>query len=94
MRTDSFLEKEYEWLHQALNQLMDDEKSIIERCYLADDVYDYMLWPELKLSERTYHRKKQKALCRLVSMMQNEQIMTIENAGSIVARFGGKLVKT
>ncbi|WP_143180076.1 ArpU family phage packaging/lysis transcriptional regulator [Domibacillus mangrovi] len=87
MRQEPLLEKEYEWLQQALNQLIGDEKAIIKRRYLTDDVYDYMVWPELKWSERTYQRKKQKALCRLAIMIQSESNI-IESTGGIVAWFG------
>lgn len=50
----------------SVNRLAYKERQIIIKRYMADnDVYDYEVYNELSMSERTYHRYKSKAFYKL-----------------------------
>ncbi len=53
-------------ISSAVNRLAFKERQIIIRRYMTqDDVFDYEVYNELNMSERTYHRHKSKAFYRL-----------------------------
>lgn len=57
----------------AVNRLGYKERAILIRRYMdADDVYDYQVYSELHMSERTYHRHKSKAFYKLAFALKLE----------------------
>ncbi|UOE54928.1 ArpU family phage packaging/lysis transcriptional regulator [Cytobacillus oceanisediminis] len=50
----------------AVNRLAYKERAILIRRYMTeDDIFDYQVYSDLHMSERTYHRHKSKAFYRL-----------------------------
>ncbi|MFE4525427.1 ArpU family phage packaging/lysis transcriptional regulator [Cytobacillus firmus] len=57
----------------AVNRLGYKERSILIRRYMTEtDVYDYQVYSELHMSERTYHRYKSKAFYNLAFALRLE----------------------
>ncbi|MNL84537.1 hypothetical protein D3C87_2125360 [compost metagenome] len=62
-----------EEVEQALSRLDEQEQGIIRERYLKrDKTFDYLLFHELNLSERTYHRMKARAIEKLAYMLRLE----------------------
>jgi ArpU family phage transcriptional regulator len=62
-----------EQVEQAVGCLEPKEEEIIRRRYLKrDSEYDFLLYHELNLSERTYRRIKAKAFAKLAYMLNLE----------------------
>lgn len=58
---------------KAVNRLGYKERSIIISRYMtSDDVYDYQVYNDLHISERTYHRYKSKAFYKLAFVLRIE----------------------
>ncbi len=59
----------------ALSILEKDEQDIIRKRYLQKDKqFDFMLFHELNMSERTYRRVKAKAIAKLAYMLRLEVV--------------------
>lgn len=57
----------------AVNRLGYKERSILIRRYMTEDsIFDYEVYQELNMSERTYHRYKSKAFYRLAFALRLE----------------------
>lgn len=57
----------------AVNRLGYKERAILIRRYMTDDdLYDYQVYNELHMSERTYHRHKSKAFYKLAFALRLE----------------------
>lgn len=57
----------------ALSILEEDEQEIIRKRYLQKDKqFDFLLFHELNMSERTYRRVKAKAIAKLAYMLRLE----------------------
>lgn len=57
----------------AVNRLGYKERAILIRRYMTeDDIYDYQVYSELHMSERTYHRHKSKAFYKLAFALKLE----------------------
>jgi len=53
-------------ISMAVNRLGYKERAILIRRYMTeDDIFDYQVYNELHMSERTYHRYKSKAFYKL-----------------------------
>lgn len=64
-------------VEQALLLLDEHEQEMIRKRYLQrDKVFDYLLFHELNLSERTYRRMKAKAIAKLAYMLRLEVILS------------------
>jgi ArpU family phage transcriptional regulator len=58
-------------VERALTMLSRKEREIIEKRYLADEpLTDYLIWPELGMSERQYYRVKGSAFYKLAYMLR------------------------
>jgi ArpU family phage transcriptional regulator len=57
----------------AVNRLGYKERAILIRRYMTEDsMFDYEVYCELNMSERTYHRYKSKAFYRLAFALKLE----------------------
>lgn len=57
----------------AVNRLGYKERAILIRRYMTEeDLYDYQVYNELHMSERTYHRHKSKAFYKLAFALKLE----------------------
>ena len=62
----------------ALSVLEVDEQEIIRKRYLQKDKqFDFMLFHELNMSERTYRRVKAKAIAKLAYMLRLEVVSSV-----------------
>ncbi|CAN7301707.1 ArpU family phage packaging/lysis transcriptional regulator [Paenibacillus sp. LjRoot56] len=60
-------------VEQAISRLDEQEQGIIRERYLKrDKTFDFLLFHELNLSERTYHRIKARAIEKLAYMLRLE----------------------
>lgn len=60
-------------ISMAVNRLSYKERAILIRRYMTeDDMYDYQVYNDLHMSERTYHRHKSKAFYRLAFALNLE----------------------
>lgn len=60
-------------IYMAVNRLGYKERAILIRRYMTEDsIYDYQVYNELHMSERTYHRYKSKAFYRLAFALKLE----------------------
>lgn len=67
----------------AVNRLGYKERAIIIRRYMTDDdIFDYQVYSELHMSERTYHRNKSKAFYKLAFALRLEVYEEQEVSGA------------
>lgn len=79
--TEARLRQAYDRVNAALRGLSHTERDIITMRYLSDeDVLDYMVSNELNLSERSYYRRKSRALYKLAFAMRLEVYIGDETA--------------
>ena len=79
--TESRLKQAYERVNIAMRGLKRMERDIINMRYLDDeDVLDFNVYNELALSERSYYRRKSRALYKLAFAMSLEVYVTDESA--------------
>ncbi|OLS34203.1 ArpU family transcriptional regulator [Alkalihalophilus pseudofirmus] len=65
--------KHIEKIRRAVNRLSAQERQIIIKRYLTEeDEFDYQIYNEIGLSERSYYRIKQRAFTRLASLLKVE----------------------
>jgi ArpU family phage transcriptional regulator len=67
----------------AVNRLGYKERAIVIRRYMTeDDVYDYEVYNDMNISERTYHRIKSRAFYKLAFALRIEvyEEMAVEGA--------------
>ncbi|QPC47125.1 ArpU family phage packaging/lysis transcriptional regulator [Mangrovibacillus cuniculi] len=70
---DAYIEK----IRRAVNRLNGREREVIIRKYLQEDcIYDYEVYNEMGLSERSYYRIKGETLLRLAFILRVEQYIT------------------
>lgn len=69
------------WVQTSVNRLPHQERSILVKRYMTDlEIYDYIAYNELGMSERTYYRVKPKALLRLGFIMRVEKYIEKEDS--------------
>ncbi|MGM0950038.1 MAG: ArpU family phage packaging/lysis transcriptional regulator [Bacillota bacterium] len=69
IQRDKFLK----WIQRAVNRLSQKERQIIVMLYMQqDDKYDYEVYGDMGLSQRSYYRVKAKALYRLAFALRVE----------------------
>lgn len=69
MQRDKFLKR----IQRAVNRLSQRERQIIVMLYmLPEEMYDYEVYAEMDLSQRSYYRVKAKALYRLAFALREE----------------------
>ncbi|WP_205628687.1 ArpU family phage packaging/lysis transcriptional regulator, partial [Acinetobacter baumannii] len=61
-----------ERVEKAVSRLSKKEREIIEKRYLGDESFDYIVAGEVGLSERTYTRMKARAFYKLAFMLKLE----------------------
>ncbi|MTV47745.1 ArpU family transcriptional regulator [Heliobacillus mobilis] len=68
--TEERLRSLTERVEQAVSRLGRTEREIIEKRYLEDEeTFDYQVWSEIGMSERTYYRAKSRAFYKLAFML-------------------------
>ncbi|MED0990280.1 ArpU family phage packaging/lysis transcriptional regulator [Bacillus nitratireducens] len=69
-------------IEQAVSRLNKNQRDIIVKRYLEDEeVFDYMVYSEIGMSERTYRRHKSRAFYRLAFALRLEIYETEEHYG-------------
>lgn len=69
IQRDKFLKK----IQRAVNRLSQRERQIIVMLYMQpEEMYDYEVYAEMDLSQRSYYRVKAKALYRLAFALREE----------------------
>ncbi|MEG7356758.1 ArpU family phage packaging/lysis transcriptional regulator [Bacillus sp. 0209A] len=69
VQRDKFLKR----IQRAVNRLSQRERQIIVMLYMqSEDMYDYEVYAEMGLSQRSYYRVKAKALYRLAFALREE----------------------
>ncbi|MGG0047096.1 ArpU family phage packaging/lysis transcriptional regulator [Bacillus subtilis] len=69
IQRDKFLKK----IQRAVNRLSQRERQIIVMLYMQpEDMYDYEVYAEMGMSQRSYYRVKAKALYRLAFALREE----------------------
>ncbi|MFC4403303.1 ArpU family phage packaging/lysis transcriptional regulator [Gracilibacillus xinjiangensis] len=62
-------EKFISWVQRCINKLPLQERSVIIKSYLSDNIYEYEVYNELGFSERKYYRVKSRAIYTLAFIM-------------------------
>lgn len=79
--TEARLKQAYDRVNAALRGLSRMEKDIINMRYLdEEDVQDFNVYNELALSERSYYRRKSRALYKMAFAMRLEVFIGEETA--------------
>ena len=66
-------QKHIKQIQTAVNRLGYKERAVIIKKYMAhEDMLDYQVYMDLKMSEADYYRVKSKALCRLAFVLHLE----------------------
>lgn len=73
------MKEQYEQVERAISRLKRLERLIINKRYMEDeDVYDYNVYSEIHMSERTYYRWKSSAIYQLAFALRLERYLTQE----------------
>jgi ArpU family phage transcriptional regulator len=78
--SEARLKTAYDRVNAALRGLSRMEKDIINMRYLEEDALDFNVYNELALSERSYYRRKSRALYKLAFAMRLEVFIDEETA--------------
>ena len=61
------------WLYDAVNRLRDDEREVIVKFYMEDDIgYDPDIWMDLGIGKTKYYKLKGRAILRLAFNLKKE----------------------
>ena len=61
------------WLYDAVNRLRDDEREVIVKFYMEDDIgYDPDIWMDLGIGKTKYYNLKGRAILRLAFNLKKE----------------------
>ena len=78
--TEARLRQAYDRVNAALRGLSHTERDIITMRYMEEDVLDFDVYNQLALSERSYYRRKSRALYKLAFAMRLEVYIGDETA--------------
>lgn len=62
-----------DWIYDAVNRLRDDEREVIVKFYMEDEVgYDPDIWMDLGIGKTKYYKLKGRAILRLAFNLKKE----------------------
>jgi ArpU family phage transcriptional regulator len=81
--SDRAREKYIEWVRKGINRLNFKEREMIIKRYLSEEeVFDYILYNEMGMSEKTFYRFKARAFYKLALALKIEVYVNSKVVGS------------